>query len=497
MMKNRKAGLLLHITSLPSKYGVGTLGEASYKLLDFMYDAGLKIWQILPITPTGYGDSPYQSFAANALNYYMIDLEALIQAGLLENDLVEATDFGSGDRVDFNKQYQNKIHLLRLAFTKFNHNDEEFKNFVATKKANDFALFMTLKKKFMNKAWYEWPNDYKYYSVAIEEKAISEDYEEYLFWVWTQFVFVVQWQKMKAYAVTKGIEIMGDIPLYIAYDSVEVWKYPKMFMLNENLEMVKVAGCPPDCFSADGQLWGNPVYDWNYLKANNYDWWKNRINHTMEFVDILRIDHFRGFDRFYAIDANETTARNGMWIDGPKFDLFKDMLDLKIVAEDLGVIDEGVIKLMQDVKYPGMKILEFAFDGNPENEHKPSNYTNNYVAYTGTHDNMPLLQYVMDLKEEEKPVYFKDLENELSKYNLKLNSHDPKDVVWSIIELGFSSIADMVIIPIQDYLALDGSSRMNLPAQVSTANWSYRINNTDLSLELATKIKRLVDMYQR
>ena len=496
-MNSKKAGLLLHITSLPSKYGVGTLGKACYDLIDFMHEAKLKIWQILPITPTGYGDSPYQSFAATALNYYMIDLEELIADGLLNKEEVENVDFGDGIRVDFSKQYNNKISLLRCAFEKFNKNDNEFKRFIEEKEYNDFALFMTLKKKFMNKAWYEWPNEYKYYSLDCEKNAIAENYDEYLFWLWTQFVFVNQWKRVKAYAVLKGVEIMGDIPLYIAYDSVEVWKYPKIFMLNDKLEMTKVAGCPPDCFSADGQLWGNPVYNWTYMKNDGYSWWKKRIYHTMKFVDILRIDHFRGFDRFFAIDSNETTARYGSWIDGPKFDLFKDMLDLNIVAEDLGVIDDGVIKLMNDVKYPGMKILEFAFDGNPKNEHKPSNYTSNYVAYTGTHDNMPLLQYVMDLSEKEKPIYFNDLENELSKYKIKLNSHNPKDVVWAIIELGFSSLAKMVIIPVQDYLCQDGSSRMNLPSQVSTSNWSYRIENNSLNEELKEKIKRLVNKYNR
>ena len=494
---SRQAGILLHITSLPTIYGIGTIGDAAFKLIDFMAKANLKLWQILPLTPTGYGDSPYQSFSSNGLNYYMIDLEELIKEGLVTKRQCDNLNFGQNLRIDYELIYKKKTKILKEAFTKFDLNDPNFVSFRESNFANDYALFMTLKTKFQGKPWYEWPEEYKNYTLELEEKIKVEDEVEYLFWVFTQYIFTKQWTKLHEYAKSKGVEIIGDIPIYLAYDSVDVWKYPYYFNLDENKNMINVAGCPPDAFSSLGQLWGNPTYNWPRMKEDGYKWWHERINNTLKFVDILRIDHFRAFDRYYAIPAGSENAIHGSWVDGPKLDLFKDILNLKIIAEDLGVLDDGVYKLMQDVGYPGMKILEFAFDGNPKNEHKPSNYNHNFVAYTGTHDNMPLYQYILDLTLEQKQIFIADLAKEAALLGFTINANTDKDIVWSVIELGFRSIADRVVIPIQDYLCQDGSSRMNLPSNLSNSNWSYRIKYSDLSDELAAKIKALVDVSHR
>ena len=497
MKKERKAGILLHITSLPGKYGIGSLGKEAYEFVDFLAESNLKLWQILPLTPTGFGDSPYASFASNGLNYYMIDIEQLIEEKLIDKRVVDNLDFGDGKRVDYDKIYKTKTYCLREAFTKFNVNDLDFNNFVMGGFATDYALYMTLKFKFNNKPWYLWPDMYKNYSKEVEELVIKENEIEFLFWVFTQYIFTKQWNKLHCYAQSKNVEIIGDIPLYVSYDSVDVWKYSKYFDLNEAKEMNNVAGCPPDAFSEDGQLWGNPVYNWKTLKEDNYIWWKNRINNTLKYVDILRIDHFRAFDRFYAIKNGSENARHGVWVDGPKFDFFKDILDYKIIAEDLGVIDEGVRTLMKEVKYPGMKILEFAFDGNKNNEHKPSNYEENCVCYTGTHDNMPLYQYVKDIKAANILEYVSDIAKEAVLLDFDIKTNTTEDIVWSIIEMAFRSKAFMTIIPIQDFLCQDGNSRMNLPSNVSKSNWSYRIEKQDLTIELSNRIKSLVEVSNR
>lgn len=490
-MSYRQAGVLLHITSLPGKYGIGTVGKEAYNFVDYLKGASMKLWQILPLSPTSYGDSPYQSVSSNAMNYYLIDLEELIEEGLLTKEFCDGMNFGGDDRVSFSLMFENKILCLKEAFMNFNKRKKDFKEFVNSKKYHDFALFMTIKTLCNNNEWSKWPKKYQNYSLELEEQIINERKQDYLFWVFTQYIFEKQWFKLKTYANNNGIKLIGDIPLYIAYDSVEVWKYPHMFILDENKRMINVAGCPPDAFSDDGQLWGNPVYDWPKMKEDGYTWWHNRILNAFEFVDVLRIDHFRGFDRYYSIPSDHINARNGSWVDGPKYDLFKDLKDCHIIAEDLGLIDEGVHQLLRETGYPGMKILEFAFDGNVNNEHKPSNYTNNYVVYTGTHDNMPLYQYYIDLTEVEKETFKRDLRSQLGLFNLELDETNEQTICQSVIRLAFASIADTCIIPMQDLLYQGKDKRMNLPSTVSTDNWSYRIKPEDLSLELQNNLFKL------
>ncbi|MDE6946394.1 MAG: 4-alpha-glucanotransferase [Anaeroplasmataceae bacterium] len=495
---NRNAGVLLHITSLPSRYGIGTLGEEAFLFVDWMVKANLKIWQVLPLVPTNYGDSPYQSVSSTALNYYMIDFDILHKKGLLKKKEYESRCFYHLEqRVDYSILFSEKIAVLKVAFRKVNRHDADFLNFVQKGEYKDFAVFMTLKAMHQYQSWNLWNKEYQQYSLELEEKIIKNYNDEYLFWVWTQYEFLQEWTELHAYAKQNGIEIMGDMPLYVAYDSVEVWKHPELFVLTEDHKPKFVAGCPPDIFTADGQLWGNPIYDWAYMKKENYVWWNDRIKSAFDLYDILRIDHFRGFDKYYSIPAEHDTARYGTWEDGPKIDLFKDKLDLKIVAEDLGLIDDGVKLLMQQTNYPGMKVLEFAFDGNTNNDHKPSNYIENCVVYTGTHDNMPIYQYILDLDPYNLEVFLIDLKKECMYLGVPVKDYSYEDIALTIVELAFASKANTCIIPMQDLLCQDGTSRMNLPSTVSTKNWSYRVTKAHLSDKLASMVKDFVKRYHR
>ena len=498
MITERSAGVLMHITSLPSEYGIGTLGEESYKFADWLESAGMKIWQVLPLVPTNYGDSPYQSVSSTALNYYLIDFDILVNKKLLKKaDFISRKFNWVENRVDYSLLFNEKVDVLRIAFSRFNKEDEKFVKFVNKGVYRDFAIFMTIKALNNYNSWTEWPDEYRIYSKEVEEKVIEQFNDDYLFWQWTQYEFLDEWNKLRKYCNKKGIEIMGDMPLYVAYDSVEAWKMPELFILNEDNSPKLVAGCPPDMFSEDGQLWGNPCYDWAYHKKTKYKWWNSRIKDLFKLYDILRIDHFRGMDRFYAIPAEDDTARYGEWLDGPKFDLFKDKLDLKIVAEDLGVVDEGIKLLMEQVQYPGMKILQFGFDGSDDNDHMPSNFKENIIVYTGTHDNMPIFQYIFDLEPAKLAVFLKDLHKEAKLLNMEVHDKTYKEIVSSVIELAFASKANMCIIPMQDLLCQDGSTRMNLPSTVSTDNWSYRVVNGQITNDLANRLKDLVVKYNR
>ncbi|MDE6656589.1 MAG: 4-alpha-glucanotransferase, partial [Anaeroplasmataceae bacterium] len=400
-------------------------------------------------------------------------------------------------KVNYSLLFTEKTKVLQLAFEKFDRKNIDFISFEKQGEYKDFAVFMTIKALHEYQPWNLWNKEYQNYSIELEDRIIREHKDEYLFWIWTQYEFLSEWKDLHTYAKLKGIEIMGDMPLYVAYDSVEVWKHPELFVLTEDKAPKLVAGCPPDCFTEDGQLWGNPVYDWSYMKKTNYAWWNKRIQKAFELYDILRIDHFRGFAQFYAIPYGLPNARIGEWLDGPKFDLFKDKKDFKIVAEDLGFIDEEVRTLLKQTEYPGMKILEFAFDGSRDNEHKPSNYKENYIVYTGTHDNMPLYQYILDLDPRSLDTFLIDLKEECRKLNVEMKGGSYEAVNETVVELAFASVANTCIIPVQDLLAQDGSSRMNLPSTVSTQNWSYRVLKNQLSDKLAARIKNYIVKYNR
>lgn len=495
-IRMRQAGILLHITSLPGKYGVGTLGQEAYDFIDYLASAQLKHWQVLPLFPTGYGDSPYQANCSQALNYYMIDLDDLVTKGYLDPKFLLAMPWENGEHVNFELLFKYKTICLKEAFINFKQ-DSDFLAFVKGKKYHEYAIYMTLKEKFNYEPWYKWPGKYYTYNENIEEIVLKNYYHVYLFYIFTQYIFEKQWLKLKQYANQNGIKIIGDIPLYLGYDSSDVYMHKELFQLNAKHEMIKVAGCPPDAFSADGQLWGNPLYDWKYMAQDNYSWWQKRIKDQFLFFDYLRIDHFRGLDRYYAIPAKDDTARNGRWQTGPKLALFKGILDYNIIAEDLGEIDEGVRKLMRQTNFPGMKVLEFAFDGNPDNEHKPSNYVANCICYTGTHDNSPLKGYLLALDDYAKTNLIGDLTKELTLLKIKPKLDTIDDIIDDIIELAFASKANICIIPWQDFLHQGEEARMNHPSTLSTANWSYYTKKTDFKKNISNKIARLVAKYDR
>ena len=489
------------VSSLPSDCGIGTLGRGAYQFLDWLESAGAKIWQVLPLLPTGYGDSPYQSCSSDAVNPYFIDFELLVEEGLIEKEDYQQFSWGEDERrVDYGRQFMQKRVVLKKAFTRFDRQNAEWQAFLKEGKYADYALFMSLKANFLYAPWTEWPEPYR----SCEGKGIdaAQDglQEEIEFWQFTQYLFLKQWRAVLEYAHLKGISVMGDMPIYVSEDSVETWKYQKeLFMVDETGALSLRAGVPPDAFSEDGQFWGNPVYDWDKLKTNDYQWWQDRIQYAFTLFDIVRIDHFRAFDRFFAIPAGAESAKDGEWMDGPKTSLFESLDgDYAIVAEDLGVIDDGVRQLMKDTGYPGMKVFEFAFDGNLENEYLPSNYeTQNCVAYTGTHDNATLRSFIEDMDVKERKEFEKVLEDECLKAEVAYVTETVEDECATIIELLVSSIADCVVVPMHDVLCMGDEARLNAPSTVSAQNWTFRFKESDFKCRKAAWRRSLVELYKR
>ncbi len=488
------------VSSLPSDCGIGTFGKGAYAFLDWMKSAGMKVWQVLPLLPTSYGDSPYQSCASDALNHYFIDFELLRKEGLLERADYAGIVWSEDERrVDYGKLFECKIPVLKKAFARFDKSNEEWQSFLCDGKYADYALFMTLKTQFGYAPWTEWAEPYKSSEGKGLEEYISQHVDEIEFWQFTQYIFLKQWNAVREYAHKRGIQIMGDMPIYVAADSVETWKYrSKLFMLDEDGGLALKAGVPPDAFSEDGQLWGNPIYDWEKMKEDGYAWWKERIDYNFRLYDIVRIDHFRAFDRFFAIPVDAETAKEGEWMDGPKAELFEDWGDRAIVAEDLGIIDDGVRELLKTTGYPGMKIFEFAFDDNPENEYLPSNFTNgNCVAYTGTHDNETLRTFLESKEKAERKAFESVLEEECLKAEVPYITETVEDECETIIALLMSSKADTVIIPMHDILCFGEEARLNAPSTLSGKNWTFRFTEKDLRRRKAAWLKGLLKEHGR
>lgn len=510
-MNTRYAGVLLPVTALPSPYGVGTLGVQAKKFIDFLVKAGQSIWQVLPLVPTGYGDSPYSSSCAIAGSPYLIDIDLLIEQGLLTEEEAREyccdlpTEDGTAGRVNYGALFYRRIPLLKQAFARFDKNAPAFQAFLATGEYSDFAVFMALKEKHNWQALSAWDDAYRTREEAAMKQFLAENEETILFWQFTQFEFFRQWQILKDYANAHGVEIMGDMPLYVSEDSVEVWAHPELFLLDGDGKPTEVAGVPPDYFSEEGQLWGNPLYNWPKMKEDGYAWWTARLQKALSMYDIVRIDHFRGFDRFYAIPAGSTNAKIGRWYDGPKEALFEDKKDWRIVAEDLGVLDEGVYRLMRNTGYPRMKILEFAFDGNPDHEFKPSNYEENSVVYTGTHDNATFMEYLEGMTPEQLEIFCTDLAGECEKWGVEF-TYDPKapanDAMLhrarkALIQVAYISRAKYVIFPLQDLLGTGAESRMNHPGTLGVWNWSWRFTEDILSDAFAAEIATAVHAGKR
>lgn len=495
---NRAAGVLLSISSLPSKYGIGCFSKSAYEFVDWLKKAGQSYWQILPLGPTSYGDSPYQSFSTYAGNPYFISLEELIEEGLLtkkecailEKDAVDGT-------INYEKLYKHRYPVLRKAYERSRISEnEEYQQFVREQSwwLSDYALFMAVKDRFDGKPWTEWAQDIRLRWKNAMDYYRRELYFDIEFQQYLQFTFYRQWMKLKEYANSQGVRIIGDIPIYVAMDSADAWANPQLFQLDADNVPLAVAGCPPDGFSADGQLWGNPLYRWDYHRQTGYAWWIQRLNYCFKLYDVVRIDHFRGFDEYFSIPYGAKTAIGGHWEKGPGMDLFSRVREAlgekEVIAEDLGYVTDSVRKLVSDSGFPGMKVLEFAFDSRDSgcaNDYLPHNYTENCVAYTGTHDNETIAGWLGSITPAEQQLAREYL----------CDTYTPKKYLYrSFIALIMRSRASLCVIPMQDYLGQDNKSRMNRPSTVGM-NWKWRLKEGELSTALQEEIRNTARRYGR
>ncbi len=493
----RSAGVLCHISSLPGKYGIGNLRDAARFALT-LAENGVKYWQVLPLVQTGYGDSPYQSVSCTSGNPYFIDLDELGKMGLLtRKELKNLRDrYRESVKVDYGALYEERYATLRLAFSRYAFDNDEFRAFVRKGAFEDYALFMTAKTVYGG-TFYDWDEPLKRHEPSALETLRTEYHEEYLFWQFVQFLFRVQWEGLYRTCRSLGLGIIGDIPLYVAYDSADVWAHPELFKLDQDLKPVKVAGVPPDYFSETGQLWGNPVYDWDVHAADGYKWWTERLMSALSTYDIVRIDHFRGIDRYYEIDADAENAIRGEWKEGPKEKLFSSLGAERgrIIAEDLGVSDDGVLKLLQNTGFPGMKVLIFAFDGNPDNVFLPKNIHENHVCYTGTHDNDTVKGYVDSLAAEDFILFRARLAMALKENRIEMRlSQKGKNFPDALVRLALASRANLAIVPIQDILGLGNEARMNIPG-TQGGNWLFRLDRP-IGRSIA-KYKKMIKNYRR
>lgn len=491
----RSAGILLPITALPSPYGVGTMGQSARDFIDFLHDSSQTYWQVLPIGPTSFGDSPYQSFSTFAGNPYLIDLDTLIAEGLLSQRDVKAVNWGSdAQKVDYGLLYKNRFDVLRKAVKKlWDDHTFEVSQFCKLEHSwlDDYALYMSLKDKNDSKPWTSWPEPVRLREAHALEQARKTLSSDIKFWQGVQYFFYKQWDELRSYAHDKGVQIIGDLPIYVAADSVDTWSHPEQFQLDELRLPTEVAGCPPDGFSATGQLWGNPLFNWDVMKKDGYSWWLTRISAQFRLFDVLRIDHFRGFDSYYAIPYGAQDASGGRWRKGPGIAFFnqlnKKLGKRNIIAEDLGFLTPSVIKLLKDSTYPGMKVLEFGFDSRDSGgrTYQPHNYPKNCVAYVGTHDNSTAIGW------------FESVDKKDAEYARKyLHIADGESVAWAAMRGIWSSVADTAIVQMQDVLELDDSARINVPSTLGS-NWTWRYEADDLSEELAKRLKDQMFLYER
>ena len=483
----------MHISSLPSPYGIGTLGKAAYDFADFLHRAGQRYWQILPIGPTSYGDSPYQSFSTCAGNPYFIDLDLLEQDGLLTREEIDAVDWGTdAGRVDYGFQYSVRFDLLYNAYLRGRDRDadalREFRD--ANPWVEEYALYMALKRSNSMQSWEHWPEEIRLRRPGAADTYATVLAEDTNFFIYLQFLFFRQWNRLRDYVHGLGIRIIGDLPIYVPYDSCDVWANPQLFQLDEGGLPTGVAGVPPDYFSEDGQLWGNPLYNWGAMRADGYRWWMQRIAAAGRLFDVIRIDHFRGLESYWSVPYGDVNARRGHWVKGPGQDFIdavhRRFPELHLIAEDLGFLTPEVIELQRNSGYPGMKVLEFAFDPREPSNYLPHRYTTNCICYSGTHDNETLVQW-LDGASPETVQYVQEY----------LGLRDRSECVSGILRAGMASVADVFIAQLQDYLELGAEARMNEPGTLSTKNWSWRVDASLLTDELADRIARMVKLYER
>ena len=505
--QHRAAGILMPIFSLPGAYGIGTLGKEAFRFVDFLHESGQTYWQVLPIGPTGYGDSPYQSFSTFAGNPYFIDLETLIDEGLLTKEECAAVDFGSdAGHVNYEKLYYGRFPLLRKAYERFaercsDSEKEAEEHHACSSNADGRESSTSAEKAGLQKSADAQAGKREDYAAFLQHSAhwlpayarFMADRSGYPedFYRFTQYMFDRQWKKLQAYAHAKGIALIGDIPIYVSGDSVDFAEHPELFQLDESGHPRQIAGCPPDSFSATGQLWGNPIYDWEYHKKQNFAWWIRRIKHCEVLYDVVRIDHFRGFDEYYTIPYGMKNARIGEWKKGPGIALFKEVKkhvkNIEIIAEDLGYMTQSVRDLVAATGYPGMKVLQFAFGGGSDNEYLPHNYTTNSVVYTGTHDNETLMQYLECTQDH--------VRNHIREYMNRPHASNG-ELCENLIWMAMSSVGKYCIIPIQDYLGLGKEARMNFPSTLGH-NWEWRVRKDQLTHDLAGYIAHMTGLSYR
>jgi len=496
----RESGILFPIFSLPSKFGIGSISREAYEFIDFLKESGQGYWQILPIGPTGFGDSPYQPFSAFAGNPYFISPEVLIEKGYLTWDEANSYDFGQDEtHVDYGALYNHRFELLRVAFNRFTERngqkEKEYLDFLKNEKfwLDDYCLFMALKSKYQGASWLTWEDgdrlkDSK--AMTATKKELAQEIDFYRF---QQYEFNSEWKKLREYAAKNNIKIIGDIPFYVSLDGADAWSHPEAFQMDETAVPTVVAGCPPDAFSATGQLWGNPIYDWENRKAGGYEWWMKRLERSYDLYDVVRIDHFHGFSEYYAIPYGDETAENGEMNEGPGMDFFKvvekrfgDLSDFKMIAEDLGTVTKENQKLLEDSKIPGMKVLQYAFTS-WDSYYITHRHDRHCVVYTGTHDNTPSRAWIEEIGDGDR--------NFVRRYINSMNS-DYGAFVWDFIREAYRSVADLCIIPLQDYLVMGRESRVNAPG-TPDGNWQFRLRPNFLSRELASSIRGLAETYGR
>jgi 4-alpha-glucanotransferase len=493
MRFTRSSGILLHPTSLPARQGIGDLGDSAYRFVDWLVQAGQSLWQILPLGPTGYGDSPYQCFSAFAGNPLLVSLDRLAQAGLLTvQDLADAPPFDD-DAIDYGDVIERKLPLLRASFERLYTNPtlaRAFEEFCAAQAdwLEDYALFMAVKEQHAGASWDTWERDVATRQALALAHWRQELADQIAAQKYLQFLFFSQWRQVKAYAHAHGIRIIGDAPIFVAYDSADVWAHPDLFYLDEDGHTTVVAGVPPDYFSATGQLWGNPLYRWERMAATGYAWWVARVKATLDLVDIVRLDHFRGFEAYWEVPAGEPTAVKGRWVQGPGAALFKtlerELGQLPIIAEDLGVITPPVEALRDQFNFPGMKVLQFAFASDADDPYLPHNFAPNCIVYTGTHDNDTTLGWFAVRDQAERAAALRYL------------NRDGGDICWDMLRLAHASVADAAVVPLQDVLRLGNAARQNLPGRLG-GNWCWRFRAEVLTQELAEQLEEITATYGR
>lgn len=482
----------MHISSLSSPYGIGSLGKSAYEFVDFLASAGQGFWQILPLCPTGFGDSPYQSFSSFAGNPYFIDLEFLQRDRLIKKIECDEINWGKGEtQIDFEKIFIGRYSVFEKVYANFVKNiPTAFYEFCEQEDywLSDFALFMAEKDVHGGAPWTQWEDDLRKRRPKLLEEEKEKLKSKMQFYKMLQYLFFGQWADLKRYANEKGVEIIGDIPIYVAPDSADVWASPQNFELSGDFMPIEVAGCPPDDFSPDGQLWGNPLYDWEFMKKDNYSWWIRRFTHNARLFDALRIDHFRGFDSFYAISAKDKSAKNGVWRSGPGADFFKvikeNLGELNIIAEDLGFVTPSVKSLLRETDFAGMKVIQFAFDENGS-DYLPHNYTKNSAVYIGTHDNQTALGWFKSLSE-----------NKAQYVRAYLNLSRADGAAWGMIKAAQACVSNTAIISAQDILSLDNRARMNTPSTVG-GNWQWRAKQSAFTQDIAEKLRFYTKLYGR